>query len=157
MLEQPKTLLIIAHTPSENTRQMLRALIKGATKNSNQQVAVKLKTAFEATADDVLAANAVILFTPENFAYMSGAMKDFFDRSYYGCLDKTDALSCAVLIRAGNDGTGTERALSSIIGGLRWKPVQKPLICRGEFKQNFISQCQELGEFMALGLDAGLI
>jgi len=152
-----KNLLIIGHAPSVNTKRLFESIAKGAQKNNVGDVSITVKTAFEATAEDVLAANAVILFTPENFAYMSGALKDFFDRSYYGCLEKTDALPCAIVIRAGNDGTGTERALTSIINGLRWNLCQQVLICRGDFDEAFVSQCEELGEFMTAGLEAGII
>jgi Multimeric flavodoxin WrbA len=152
-----KLLLVIAHAPSPNIQRLINAVLKGANNSDVNGVEVRFISALEAEADDVLTADAVILGTPENLGYMSGALKDFFDRNYYPCLDKTDALPCAILIRAGNDGTGTKRALESILTGLRWKIVQEPLICRGAFKEEFVDQAEELGLFMAASLEAGII
>ena len=152
-----KLLLVIAHAPSPNIQRLINAVLKGANNSDVNGVEVRFISALEAEADDVLTADAVILGTPENLGYMSGALKDFFDRNYYPCLDKTDALPCAILIRAGNDGNGTRRALESILTGLRWKIVQEPLICRGAFKEEFVDQAEELGLFMAASLEAGII
>jgi len=156
-MNKNKRLLIIAHAPSPNIQRMVDAILKGARHEDISTVDSLFIPAFDATVDDVLQADAVILGTPENLGYMSGALKDFFDRNYYPCMDKTDALPCAMMIRAGNDGTGTRRALESILTGLRWKIVQEPLICRGDFQEDFIQQCEELGLFMAASLDAGII
>ena len=152
-----KRLLIIAHAPSPNIQRMIDAVLKGANSDAIDGVKAIFIPALEANADDVLKADALILGTPENLGYMSGALKDFFDRNYYPCMDKTEAMPCAILIRAGNDGTGTRRALESVLTGLRWKIVQEPLICRGDFKEEFIGQAEELGLFMAASLEAGII
>jgi hypothetical protein len=88
---------------------------------------------------------------------MAGLIKDVFDRCYNECLDHTQGLSFCFYIRAGHDGTGTRRAIETITKGLRWKLVQEPLICKGEFDENFISQCENLGLAMAASLDAGII
>ena len=151
-----KTLLIVAHAPSPNTVRLRDAVASGARGPDIKGVAVRVLTPFEAEPDDVKAADAVILGTTENLGYMSGALKDFFDRIYYPCLEETQGLPCALYIRAGHDGTGTRRAVESIVGGLRWRPVQEPLICRGDWDEAFADRCEELGAAMAAGLEAGV-
>ena len=151
-MSEPR-LLIIAHDPSPNLARLAGALLEGARGEAVEATRARHVRPLEAGPDDVLAADGLILCTPENLGYMSGALKDFFDRSYYACLDRTDALPYALVIRAGKDGTGTRRAVESIASGLNWKPVQKPLICHGQWQEGFIEQCRELGELMAVGLE----
>ncbi|MFZ5757028.1 MAG: flavodoxin family protein [Pseudomonadota bacterium] len=151
-----KRLLIVAHTPSGNTRRMAEAIERGARHPDIGNVDVTCVAPLSAGPDDIRACDAIVLFTTENLGYMSGAMKDFFDRSYYPVLEEKQGLPCAIVIRAGHDGTGTRRALESILTGLRWKLVQEPLTCRGEWKEEFVMQAEETGMYVAAGLDAGL-
>lgn len=152
-----KKLLVVAHAPSINTQRMVDAVLKGARHEDIENVEVTYIPPLNANAEDVLAADAIILGTTENLAYMSGALKDFFDRTYYAVLEKKQGLPAAAYIRAGQDGTGTKRALETILTGLKWRWVQEPLVCRGDFSEDFISQCEELGLTMAASLDAGVI
>lgn len=152
-----KQLLIVAHAPSLNTKAMLDALIEGASNEDIENVSVRYLPPLETQAEDLIAADAIILGTTENLAYMSGLMKDMFDRCYYGCLELTQGKPFTFYIRAGQDGTGTRRAIETITTGLRWKLAQAPLTCTGEFQDEFIGQCEELGLMMAASLDAGII
>lgn len=151
-----KRLLVVAHAPSPNTRAMLDAVVAGARAPEIGGVEVDARSPFDTTPEHVLAAGAVILGTPENLGYMSGALKDFFDRIYYPCLDHTQGLAYALYVRAGQDGTGTRRAVQTIVTGLRWRAAQKPLTCRGAWDEAFVEQCRELGMAMAAGLKAGV-
>lgn len=151
-----KRLVIIAHDPSPNTRRLRQAVVDGAQDSAVESVQVRHVRPLEAGADDVLGADAVIFITPENLGYMSGALKDFFDRSFYPLLGHTDAMPYAALIRAGKDGTGTRRAIDSICSGLDWKPVQETVICLGEWRDEFTDKGRELGLAMAAGLELGV-
>jgi multimeric flavodoxin WrbA len=152
-----KFLLIVAHAPSPNTQKLVEAALAGARHPDISNVTVRHIPPLQANVEDVLQADAIILGTTENLGYMSGALKDFFDRIYYPCLEKTQAKPFTFYIRAGHDGTGTRRAIETITTGLRWRCVQEPLLCRGEWQEEFLQQCEQLGMTMAASLDAGII
>ncbi|SHE86838.1 hypothetical protein SAMN02745148_01270 [Modicisalibacter ilicicola DSM 19980] len=152
-----KRLLIVAHAPSPNTQTLCDAAVRGTRHPDIEDVAVTVKAPLEAGPDDVLACDAILLGTTENLGYMSGALKDFFDRSYYPVLEEKQGLPCALYIRAGRDGTGTRRAVESIVTGLRWRWVQEPLILQGEWQAAFADEVEELGLTMAAALDSGMI
>jgi len=156
-MAENKRLLIVAHAPSTNTLKLRDAVERGACHEDVDNVQVKVMAPLDAGPDDVLACDAIILGTTENLGYMSGALKDFFDRSYYAILEKTQGLPFSFYIRAGHDGTGTRRAIESITTGLRWRLVQEPLLCRGDYRDEFIDQCEELGLWMAASLEAGIV
>ena len=151
-----KHLLIVAHVPSPNTLRLRDAAVAGAGQ-PDSGVEVRALTPFEANADDVLWSDAIILGTTENLGYMSGALKDFFDRTYYPCLEHTEGKPYALYIRGRHDGTGTRRGVETIVTGLRWRAVQPPLILRGDWQESFVAQCEELGALMAASLEAGII
>ncbi|NIO08357.1 MAG: flavodoxin family protein [Deltaproteobacteria bacterium] len=155
-MDANKHLLLVAHAPSNNARELADAVQSGATAPEIRGVEVRRKTPFETVPEDVLWAHGLILGTTENFGYMSGALKDFFDRIYYPCLDKVDGLPYGLFVRAGNDGTGALASIERIVSGLKWKLVQEPVICAGEFQPEFRQQCEELGMAMAAGLEAGI-
>ncbi len=153
---QPKHLLIVAHAPSPNTMLLRDAVVRGACSSGIENVKVTVVAPLQAGPDIVLTAQAVILGTPENLGTISGALKDFFDRIYYPCLEHTQGLPYALFIRAGHDGAGAQRAVASITTGLRWRAVQEPLVMRGVFQEDFIKQCEDLGMLMAAGLEGGI-
>lgn len=151
-----KRLLVVAHAPSDNTRKLVDALLRGAANPDIENVDTRWVAPLQATPEDVLQADGIILGTTENLGYMSGALKDFFDRCYYPVLEAKQGLPCALYIRAGMDGTGTRRAVESIITGLRWTWARDPLVLRGEWQERFVEDAEELGLYMAAGLDSGI-
>ena len=151
-----KHLLIVHHSQSGTTSQMAEAVIRGARNPDIANVDVRTRTALEATADDLLWCDGFILGTPENFGYMSGAMKYFLDRSFYECVDRIDGRPYALFVRAGNDGTGAIASLRRILKGLAVREVQEPVLIAGKFDAARLVECEELGMAMAAGLEAGV-
>jgi len=151
-----KQLLIVYHSQSGGAERLAEALIAGARDPAIETVTVNVRTALEASTADVRAATAIILGTPENFGYMSGALKYFFDRIYYPCLDHTQGLPYALFIKASQDGQGARTSVERIVTGLRWRAVQPPLIAVGEVSPAHLAAAREMGLTLAAGLDAGL-
>ena len=151
-----KTLLIIGHVPSPNTQALRDAVEAGARHPDIEGVEVRALSPFDTEPDDVIAADALILGTTENLGYMSGALKDFFDRCFYEVIEHTEAMPFAYYVRAGLDGTGTRRAVESITGGLKWKAVQESVLFHGKWREEFLDEARDLGMAMAAGLEAGV-
>ena len=151
-----KHLLIVYHSQSGSTTKMADAVISGAKNDEIEGVDVRVMSALDASSEDLLWADAFILGTPENFGYMSGAMKVFLDRVYYDCEGKVDGRAFALFIRAGNDGTGAISSIRRILTGLAVKEVQEPLLIAGDFDTSRLADCEELGLTLAAGLEAGI-
>lgn len=151
-----KHLLIVFHSQSGSTSRMADAVIRGAHSDEIDGVEVRVRSALEADAEDLLWCDAFILGTPENFGYMSGAMKYFLDRVFYACEGKVDGKPYALFVRAGNDGTGAVSSIRRILAGLSVREVQEPLMMVGEFDESCLAGCEELGLTIAAGIEAGV-
>ncbi len=152
--EPLKHLLIVYHSQTGNTQAMAEAVGRGA--GREEGVEVRLLRALQANLDDLLWADGLLLGTPENFGYMSGALKDFLDRTYYPAQGKVDGLPYAVFISAGNDGTGALSNIQRIAKGYPLKQVMEPIIARGEVTSEDFERCEELGETLATGVALGI-
>jgi multimeric flavodoxin WrbA len=162
-----KTLLIVFHTATGGTQQMVQAAAKGA-RTAAAKIQVKLLPARYATSQDVVSADAYIFATPENLAAMSGIMKDFFDRTYYDALDRINARPYLTLICAGSDGENAARQIDRIATGWRLKAIAQPfIVCTHAQTAEAIvrakvidaedlQRCEELGGTIAAGLEAGI-
>lgn len=149
-----KHLLIIYHSQTGNTEQLARAAWQQAITETEAET--RLLRAFDADLDDLLWCDALIIATPENFGYMSGAVKDFFDRTYYPAEPHQLNRPYCLLISAGNDGTGAVRECDRILCGYPMKKVLEPLICKGDITELHLQKAGEQGLTMACGLAFGI-
>jgi len=147
-------ILIVYHSQTGNTEKMAYAVAEGA--RGIEGVDVILKKAADATLDDLLTADGFALGTPENFGYMSGMVKDFFDRTYSGAQEKVFRKPFVTFISSGNDGTGALRAIERIALGYKFKTVFQPVIAKGAITEEIINQCIELGATIAGGCQMGI-
>lgn len=151
-----KHLLIVYHTQTGNTGKLASAVREGATSELVDDVDVRFLPVREAAAEDLLWADGLLLGTPENFGYMSGAMKDFFDRTFYAVEGRILSLPYAVFISAGNDGTGALSAIRRIANGYPFREVQDPLIAKGDIDDAHLATAHDLGLALAAGLEANV-
>lgn len=155
-MTEKKNLLVVSHSQSGTTLKMTEAVLSGARHADIENVQTRHRDALDATADDLLWADGFILGTPENFGYMSGALKYFLDRIYYECIDKVDGMPYALYVRAGNDGSGAIRSVTTILQGLSVRQVQDTVLFAGDFDASRLDECETLGMAMAAGLEAGV-
>lgn len=165
-MSKPKTLLIVYHSLTGGTLQMVEAARDGA--QDGGEVAVRLLHATAAGPQDLLDADGYLFATPENLAAISGLMKDFFDRSYYGVLDRIQGRPYASLVCAGSDGSNAARQMARIATGWRLKAVAEPLIvcthaqtpeailAPKQIAADDLAACSALGEALATGLALGV-
>ena len=149
-----KTLLIVYHSQSGNTEQLAQAAYRGACQAEETQTVIK--RAFDTVLQDLLDCHGVLFGTPENFGYMSGALKDFFDRTFYPAQEHHLNLPYALFVSCGNDGTGAVRQIDRILTGYPMRSVAEPVICRGPVTPEYLEQCEELGLMLAAGLALGI-
>jgi NAD(P)H-dependent FMN reductase len=161
-----KALLIVYHSRTGAARQMAAAARRGAM--TEPEVTTHLLAAVDATAADILAADGYIFATPENLAALAGAMKEFFDRTYYAVLERINGRPYATLISAGSDGRNAARQIARIATGWRLRTIAEPLIVCTHAQTpaaieapkvisiDALHRCEELGATLAAGLAAGI-
>ncbi len=149
-------LLVVYHSRSGGTQAMTDAVVAGATTDDVEGVEVRVQRAFDTGDDDVRWCDAIVIGTPENFGYMSGAVKDFFERIYYVLLEETRGLPYALFVKASTDGDGAVRSVEKIVTGLKWRQALPPVVVVGELRDEHLEQCHELGLTLAAGLEAGI-
>lgn len=147
-------ILVVYHSQTGRTEAMARAVAEGAAEIEHARVT--LKRAGEAGLQDLLDADGIAVGTPENFGYMSGMVKDFFDRTFYAAQDKVFRKPYVVFISAGNDGRGALQAIERIALGYKFRKVYDAVIARGELTEDVLAQCRELGGVLSGGCEAGI-
>lgn len=155
MTTNMKTLLLVKHSKTGNTQQLCDAFVEGAERVSG--VKVRVVEALQGGPEDLMNASALVIATPENFGTMSGAIKHFFDQTYYEVEALQLALPFQLIISAGNDGTGAEKALQRILTGYRYRQIGDTLLVKGEPQDSHLISARELGESMAAALELGII
>jgi multimeric flavodoxin WrbA len=124
-------LLIVHHTPSPAVRELLEAAVLAAEQPELHEVEVHVEPALSATASDLLGADAVLLLTPANIGYMSGALKHFFDTVYYPCLDASRRMPWALIVHGNDDTAGAVRSVTRIAEALQWRQIAAPVEVTG--------------------------
>jgi hypothetical protein len=168
-------LLVVHHVPTGATRRLGEAAVAGTRDDALEGVEVVVRPALEATVDDVLAADGVLLGTPANFGYMSGALKHFFDSTFLhvgGALDADGstggpggdpgggaapgrrARPFGLWVHGRYDAEGAVRSVLTITGALGWRQAAEVLAVVGDVGPDEEAAAYELGGTIAALLPA---
>lgn len=128
-----RRLLIVWHSRTGSARRMAEAARQGALDIARELGATdrfdaRLSPAAQTGAGDLLESDGFVFCAPENLGSLSGEMKEFFDRCYYGALDQLNGRPYGLLVAAGSDGQGAVRQMEKICTGWRLEAVAPPRI-----------------------------
>lgn len=146
------TLLVVHHTPSPSTREVLEAVLDGARDPEITGVDIVVRPALAATLPDALAADGYLFGTPANFGYMSGALKHFFDTVYYPILDHVAGRPYGLWVHGNDDTAGAAAAVQRLATGLSLRPAAEVLHVAGSVDADMRSRAGELGGTLAATL-----
>jgi len=151
-----KKILVLYHSQGGTTERMARSVGDGVAGINGSSAIVK--RAGQATLDDLLCCDGLVIGSPEYFGYMAGAVKDFFDRTYEAghTASRVFRKPYAVFIHAGNDGTGALASIERICRGYTFKKIYEPLIVCGDVTDIVLARCVEMGQTIAAGCVEGI-
>jgi flavorubredoxin len=145
--------LLVSHSRTGSTAELAEAAEDGARQAST--LLVRHLAAEEAGPDDVLRAAAILLAAPARFGGIAGLMKDFLERIYHPCLERTPGLPAALVVKGDTDVDGAVRDVERILTGLRWRLVLPPLRVVGPLTDEVRRAAFELGGSLAAGVEMG--
>jgi len=138
-------ILIVYCSMTGHTKAAAEAIAQG-TKAAGDKVA--LKTAGEATPEDLMACDAVALGSYDAFSYMGGGLKDFFDRAYYATQNAVVDKPYAAVLTHGGGGKAVA-SIQSIAASFKLKEAAPPVQAQGLPDAKAIAAFTKLGAALA--------
>jgi multimeric flavodoxin WrbA len=145
--------LVVYQSRSGGTQALCDSVIAGVREAGSEP---RVLHCFDAGIDDVRWCGGILLGTPTHFGYMSGALKDFFERIFRPLLDETIGKPWGMFTKGESDVDGCVTSVERIVTGLRWKAILPPVKVVGDVGDDGLAAAFELGATMAAGLDEGL-
>lgn len=119
-------LLVVWHSRTGTAEALAASAVEGA--RAAGGVEVELVRAAEVGVDLLVGASGLLVCGPENLGSMSGEMKEFVDRTYYGAMSELRGRPFALIVSGGTDGAGTVRQWDRIVAGWRLRAIAPPLV-----------------------------
>lgn len=146
------TVLVVHHAPSPRLRRILEAIEQGLAHPELGDIAVESVPALATTDDHVLRAGGFVFLTPANFGYMSGALKHFFDRTYYTCEGAVTGHPYALCVHGDNDTSGAVSSVQRIATGWGLEAVAPATELTGEPGREQLEMVAEVAATVAAHL-----
>ncbi len=139
--------LIVYHTLSGNTEKMAKAFAEGA--RSVPGTDAVLKRALDASLEDLLGCDAIAFGSADYFSYIAGALKDFFDRTYYPSQGKVAGKPYAAFATGGRGGDTALAVLDRLCGAFKLKKAVDSISISGAPSSDALAKCESAGEKLA--------
>ncbi len=133
--------LIVYHTQSGNTEALAKAIAEGISSEGAKGI---LRKALDATLQELLDCDAIVVGTPDYFSYMAGALKDFFDRTCYPSEGKVSGKPCGAFVSHGGGGDAI-KSVEKLCKRMDFKTVIDPLSIQGKPSKEDLEEAKEFG------------
>lgn len=140
-------ILVVYHSLSGNTEKMAKAFEEGA--KSVPGIEVVLKKAFDATLEDLLGCDAIAFGSADYFSYIAGALKDFFDRTYYPSQGKVMGKPYATFATGGSGGDTALEVLDRLCSSFKLKKAVDGVSVAGAPSSEVLVKCKDAGKNLA--------
>lgn len=147
-------MLILYHSQGGNTERLAQTCFD--TLCESLIIEPCLKRAFDTSLNDICASDAVLIVAPEYFGTMCGAVKVFFDRTYYAARELNLSLPYALIICCENEGQGTQRDIQKIAQGYVLRKSLDTLIVKEKHLEVKLPEVEEFAQTFAAGLEMGI-
>ncbi|HOJ38941.1 MAG TPA: NAD(P)H-dependent oxidoreductase [bacterium] len=145
-----KKILIVYHTLGGNTEAA--ALVAEKALKDLPDTEVRRKKAGEATLEDLLWCDGLIVGSGDYFSYMAGALKDFFDRTFYPSRGKVEGKPCFAFLTHGGGGAAIS-SLEAIARSFKFKRLVDPVLIKGrpdaEAEKRLVEAVRKFAAFVA--------
>ncbi len=142
-------ILIIYHTLSGNTEDAAHLVAEGVREDKDVQVTVKL--AREAGSEDLLSCDGIVVGTPDYFDYMSGMVKDFFDRTFYATRDDVRGKPCVTFVTHGGGGKARD-SLIRICDSFHFNMITGPVMVQDRPDEEEAEALRNAGRMLAAAI-----
>lgn len=140
-------ILVVYHSQSGNTEKMAKAFAEGVKSVSGTDVV--LKKAFDATLEDLEGCDAIAFGSADYFSYIAGALKDFFDRTFYPSQGKVAGKPYAAFATGGRGGEKALEVLDRLCGSFKFKKAVEGVAVAGAPSPEILAKCNEAGKKLA--------
>ncbi|MCJ7445918.1 MAG: NAD(P)H-dependent oxidoreductase [Methanotrichaceae archaeon] len=126
---------------------MAKAFAEGAKSVSGTEVV--LKKAFDATLEDLLECDAIAFGSADYFSYIAGALKDFFDRTFYPSQGRAAGKHYAAFATGGRGGETALAVLDRLCGSFKLKKAVDSVSVAGAPTSQILVKCKDAGGRLA--------
>jgi len=111
---------------------MLEAALEGLRQEGLEDIDTVVRPALTCSPVEAMEADGLLLGTPANIGYMSGALKHFFDQLYYVALDVVKGRPYALWVHGDNDAAGAVRSVEKVADAVGLRKVAEPVCVIGQ-------------------------